>query len=581
MEIKAVLPRTTSLAEVVFAHGRENYKRLVSDSKAHATNVYVFSTDVGDRIWETFLEALPVEYRDTWRCSCCKEFVRKYGAYVVSYRDPESQLARQAPLFFFQSEALSGAPELQPAFAACEALLKTAKLVTLKGIYKYESHGDLPLVLGKVTKGQRADGGCYEHLYIPGFIRKYEIYHNDWDKHKIHFYDLFHRPQLDRKLKAAESLIEHLAVKHNKRSSNLAEYLEQLKKFHIDPSDDPDFVNEYEFQYRILSSSQWLIHYNSNAVSEVIDKLVDDRDLEAAVRRLSTYTHFTTYRRPQEASVTQLEKARNELRDKGLMQYLQLRHTRAEELDWHDFANDPVTTASDETPADVISGLFEGAIKDRKPTELAHGKRQLASGKKTMSFQKFLQSLQDGEITELYEIGLGTRFSVLRSQVDAEKSICKSKHVMGLSVHWVTVTGPTIYNAQQSPAFTYKDYGIAGVVEDWNRGIPLIPVKGWVVSETDDSTFVVLRYESTKAPEVDSPFLVTGDSLNGEFYPYRAAIQWVSKLVPDDGVQPVVVTSHGGRMGSIDDLPQPHEVDDSLFAVFKGSDVIWRLSIIG
>lgn len=580
MEIKAVIPRTDSLETVLADHGRENHKRLfgkILDSKI-SPKVYVFSTNVADRIWETFLEALPVEYRDTWRCSCCKEFVRKYGSYVVLYKDPETQSVHQAPLFFFQSEALAGAPELQPAFAACEALLNEVKLVQFQGYYNYIGGVEQPILLGNVTKGQRSNGARYEHFFIPGFVRDYNIYHNDWNKHKARAYDLFHGPALDAKLKATYSLVEHLAVKHNKRSSNLAEYFERLKRLQVERSDKPDFVKELEFQYLSLSDSQWIIHYNSSAVAEVIDGLMADQDLEAAVRRLGQYTHFTTYRRPQEASATQLEAARKELQDKGLMQYLQLRHTRAEELDWQSFTNHTITTAPGEAPADVMSGLFDKAIKAVKPKELGTSKRQLASGERTMSFQKFVESLQSGEIVELFEVARGTGFTVLRSQVDSGRLIGKSDSPLTLAVHWVQEQGTGYY-----PAFNYRNYGIASVVEDWNRGVELLAPKNWLVSEDKehDRSTVILRYEATVAPKVLSPFLVPGDCLSGEFYPYRAAIQEVTKQLPDDGLTPVVVTTHHGRMGSIDDLPQPHIKNNSLCAMFKGSDVVWRLSIIG
>ena len=580
MEIKAVLPNTTNLETVLTAHGRENHKRLFGDipTSIDGSKAYVFSTNVADRIWETFLEALPDEYRDTWRCGCCKEFVRKYGTYVVLYKDPETRAVSQAPLFFFQSEALSGAPELQPAFAACEALLNEAKPVQFQGYYIYIDSDDRQIVLGNVAKGQRADGARYEHFFIPCFVRDYAVYHNDWKKHKARAYDLFHGPALDAKLKATETLVEHLAVKHNKRSSNLTEYLERLKKFHVERSDNPDFVKEYEFQYRVLSDSQWLIHYNSSAVAAVIDSLMADQDLEAAVRRLGQYTHFTTYRRPQEASAAQLEAARKELQDKGLMQYLQLRHTRTEELDWQSFTNHTITTAPDEAPTDVMSGLFDKVINAVKPKELTTGKRQLASGKRTMSFQKFVESLQSGEIVELFEVASGTGFTVLRSQVDPGRLLGKSDSPLTLAVHWVQGQDNSFY-----PAFNYRDYGIASVVEDWNRGVGLLAPKNWLVSEDKERglSTVILRYEANVAPKVPSPFLVPGDCLNGEFYPYRAAIQEVTKQLPDDGLMPVVVTAHYGRMGSIDDLPQPHTEDSNLCAMFKGSDVVWRLSIIG
>lgn len=581
MEIKAILPETTTLEAVLTAHASENNLRLFGNPTIDilTTKAYVFSTNVADRIWETFLEALPAEYQDTWRCSCCKEFIRKFGSCVVLYKDPETRVVRQAPFFFFQSEALAGAPELQPAFAACEALLNTAKLVRLQGYYNYVGGVDHPTVLGNVTKGQRVDGARYEHFFIPGFVRDYNIHHNDWKQHKARTYDMFHGPALDTKLKATETLIEHLAVKHNKRSSNLTEYLGRLKKFLVAPYNQPvDYVPEYEFQYLSLSESQWIIHYNSSAVATVIDKLIEDQDLEAAARRLGQYTHFTTYRRPQEASAAQLEAARKELQDKGLMQYLQLRHTRAEELDWQSFTNHTITTAPEEAPADVMSGLFDKAINAVKPKELTTGKRQLASGKRTMSFQKFVESLQSGEIVELFEVASGTGFTVLRSQVDPGRLLGKSDSPLTLAVHWVQGQDNNFY-----PAFNYRDYGIASVVEDWNRGVGLLAPKNWLVSEDKERglSTVILRYEATVAPKVPSPFLVPGECLSGEFYPYRAAIQEVTKQLPDDGLTPVVVTAHYGRMGSIDDLQQPHIEDSNLCAMFKGSDVVWRLSIIG
>ena len=567
MEIKTVLTGTTSLQAVIHDHNRENRKRLYGNvpDLGPIRKIYVFSTNVADRIWETFLEALPEEYRDSWRCSCCKEFVRKYGARVVLYKDPETQEVRQAPFFFFQSKALAGAPELQPAFAACEALLNEAKLVQFHGHYNYVRGTDQQTVLGNVTKGQCSDGTSYEHLFISGFVRDYVIYHNDWKKHKARAYDLLRGPVLAEKLKYVDALVEHLAVKHNKRSPNLLDFQERLKQF--------DGLEEKEFLYEALTNSLWLIHYNSSAVATVIDSLIDDENLDAAVRRLAEYMHFTTYRRPQEASLSQLATAQKELEDKGLMQYLQLRHTRVDELDWQKLSNDLSTTTPDETPADVMSGLFDTAINagKNKPS-----KKQLATSKKTMSFQKFIQSLRDGEITGLYELTPTAKLSVLRSQVDATCPIGKNEDVLDLSVHWVQQSG-----REYRSAFHYEDYGIGQVIEDWNRGLSLIPAKDWLVSETGKNTEVVLRYEAKKAPKVSTPFVVSGDMLNSKFYPYRAAIQEVTKLVPDDGLVPVVVTSHSGRMGNIDDLPQPHDVIDTLFAEFKDSDVVYRLSIIG
>src|SRR4051812_40496739 len=96
---------TTSVSSAVADEAAQyrEFERLMSDRIASISEPMFTTTVDEETLWETYISNIPAVSRQTYVCSCCRHFVKRFGGLVTIDSDGKTTpvaWAIEAPAFF-------------------------------------------------------------------------------------------------------------------------------------------------------------------------------------------------------------------------------------------------------------------------------------------------------------------------------------------------------------------------------------------------------------------------------------------------------------------------------------------------
>jgi hypothetical protein len=281
-------------------------------------NIYTVDPDRTE-IWETYLNAIPEDKRQSNNCNCCKSFIRQFGG-VVSI-DPDTN--KVLTLWDFEFDNTEYGP-------AVKALRKyVAKLPVKDRFFHFENN------MGTDKNVDKVKNVVWNHFHLKtpktNMLKKDDI-PSSLAKHRDQS-TLLHRAFKELKLEAVDTVLELIGQNSLYRGN---EFKGAVEKFRIALKKSQDIPTKLLANYCWIQSTilgPAICGIRNSAIGTLLVNLSEEMDLDTAVGAFERMVAPTNYKRPTSLVTPKMvDAAKARLEELGLVGALKRRQLDSRDL---------------------------------------------------------------------------------------------------------------------------------------------------------------------------------------------------------------------------------------------------------
>tara|TARA_R110000851_G_scaffold152478_1_gene294157 strand:- start:60 stop:1658 length:1599 start_codon:yes stop_codon:yes gene_type:complete len=266
-----------------------------------------------DSLWQTYLSSFSEEDGQEFKCSCCKDFLRKYGDLVIIKDNGLSVSAiwDTSEDFGYYNKTVAALAKLVDNQAASRVFLANTKVIgtAVAGGWSH-FHLELP-----------------EHLVCSGFIKAHQVV-----AEKKQDYIMVSRGLSKYKEPVVTQALKLLKTDSLYRSEKVLAPVQWLKDLHT--ATVSSLVRNNTVWLAVAKAPKGFAHVNSNMASTLMDDIVNGLSFEVLSKRFATKMQPYNYLRPKAApSNNNIEQAEKIIAEKGIALSLERRHAKLEDLE--------------------------------------------------------------------------------------------------------------------------------------------------------------------------------------------------------------------------------------------------------
>lgn len=306
-----------------------------------ATNQLFFVQVDRDKIWQTYLDAIPEDLRQSNNCNCCKSFLRQYGG-IVGIKDN-----KMITLWDFEVED----PEYKDSVKALKAYISS---LPIGGIFL-----NTFVKCGTDKNPDHVRNLVWQHFYVelPNAFVKSDI--GPIQANALGNKDVLKRSLEELTDDAVDTVLELIGQGSLYRGNEFKGMLVEFQKLKAQYKKIKNTVHKDNFCWaNSVSTNQAVTRIRNTSIGTLLQDLSEGKELDKAVTAFEKVVAPTNYKRPTAlATPKMIEAAKTRLQELGLIGCLSRRLLSDRDLNVNN-------TLFVDRPSNVELDVFEQIKKD-------------------------------------------------------------------------------------------------------------------------------------------------------------------------------------------------------------------------
>jgi hypothetical protein len=333
-------------------------QKLSSNLSKILTGDYLFAVDVsGDELWETYLESFPPEHNRVFRerrehdCSCCRAFVREFGA-VVAIIDNEL-----VSIWKFDAES----DRYQPSIDALNALVMSRPV---RDVYvtKYPKHGTHHSNELQEDKSVRQWNHFYVELPARCVSSSRESEASIMGEYRASK-DVFTRSLTEIDPSAVDTVLELIAESSLYKGAEWTNQLQALRGMQDEYLSLPEDRRDNYCWSKSMEVGSGLSRIRNHSIGVLLQDISAGKDVLESVKRYERIVAPSNYKRPKEIFTKRMVgQAQATVQELGLTESLPRKFARLTDVT----VNNVLFADRDAVKAMSDGGVFEQLMSEAR-----------------------------------------------------------------------------------------------------------------------------------------------------------------------------------------------------------------------